>query len=134
MQSDHYETRLPPSRAGALVWYNAIFANKRDFSGWLRQHGSSYAAWKKLHPAGAKFLAPNKHRIKPHGTKVTKTHATKARPAHKVTPSKTRSAAPSRIQSATEARSRTSWILLAVLGLLVAFASASVIRARRVSV
>jgi hypothetical protein len=145
-----YEPRLPPSQAGALVWGNAIFANKRDFSGWLRQHESSYAAWRKLHPAGAKFLAPHKHRIKPHGTKVTRTHVTKARPAHKphgtkaakthaakarpapkVTPSKTRNAAPSRIQSAGEARSRTSWILLAVLGLLVAFASASVIRARR---
>jgi len=132
VQLDRYEPPLPPSKAGALVWYNAIFTNKRDFSGWLRQHGSSYTAWKKLHPAAAKFLEPNKHRIKPHGTKTAKTHATKARPAHKVTPSKTRSAAPSHIQSATEARSRTRWILLAVLGLLVAFASASVIRARRV--
>ena len=83
-----HETRLPPSQAGALVWANLIFTNKRVFSDWLRQHESSYAAWKKLHPAGAKFLAPNKHRMKPHGTKVTKTHVTKARPAHKVTPSK----------------------------------------------
>jgi len=82
---DYYEPPLPPSRPGALVWYNAIFANKRDLSHWLRQHGSSYVAWKKLHPAAAKFLEPNKHPIKLHGTKAAKTQATKARPAHKVT-------------------------------------------------
>jgi hypothetical protein len=50
----------PPGTRGALVWGDAIFANRVEVKAWMTQHGTSYDRWARHHP-GALRLLPTAH-------------------------------------------------------------------------
>jgi hypothetical protein len=51
-----HTTGPPPGAPGALVWGNGIFANTFELKAWLTQHGASYRAWAKQHPAAIRLV------------------------------------------------------------------------------
>jgi hypothetical protein len=83
------KTNLPPPGArGSLVWGDAIFANERELKAWMRQHGGSYEAWVKSHPAAFRLVKPQpKHHAvlaKAHKKQKTTTKVAAGQPVRRV--------------------------------------------------
>jgi len=57
-------TPVAPGHHGALVWADGkvIFAETREVSAWLRQHGGKFPVFKKRHPAATRLVTPLKRR------------------------------------------------------------------------
>jgi hypothetical protein len=54
--SPNNQRTTPPSRPGALVWGDGIFANKTELQAWLRLHTGSYRRWARQHPAALRLV------------------------------------------------------------------------------
>lgn len=81
-------TPPPPGTHGSLVWGDGIFSNQVQLKAWLRNHGASYSAWVKTHPAALRLVRPRaKHSAAP-----VKAHAKPRPPVRTVAVSQTTAA------------------------------------------
>lgn len=48
-----------PGQVGALVWGDGLFSTPAQVRAWLEEHGASYEAWAKAHPAAVGMVRPS---------------------------------------------------------------------------
>lgn len=48
-----------PGQVGALVWGDGLFSTPAQVRAWLKEHGASYEAWAKAHPAAVGMVKPS---------------------------------------------------------------------------